>query len=176
MIIKEEKMKRYVKVFSIIALILFCAGTISCQGQAGKSTSAGPMAPDFTLKDLSGKDFSLSSTKGKVVILDFWATWCPPCRMEIPHFEALYKEYKDKGLEVVGVALDQGGASDVIPFAQANAITYPVVIGDNDVTARYGGIRGIPTTFILDRNGAIVEKFVGYRDKAVFEEAIKKLL
>jgi cytochrome c biogenesis protein CcmG, thiol:disulfide interchange protein DsbE len=169
-------MKGYLKVLTVMALVFFCAGTISCRGQAGKTTSAGPMAPDFTLKDLSGEDFSLSATNGKVVILDFWATWCPPCRMEIPHFEALYKEYKGRGLEIVGIALDQGGASDVIPFVKTNDVTYPIVIGNNDVAAAYGGIRGIPTTFILDRSGAIVEKFVGYREKEVFEEAIKKLL
>ncbi len=169
-------MKRYSKILSMVALLIFCAGIISCQGKAGKAADGEPMAPDFTLTDISGQEFSLSSTRGKVVILDFWATWCPPCRMEIPHFEALYKEYKGKGLEIIGVALDRGGASDVIPFVKANGVTYPVVIGGAEVTALYGGFRGIPTTFVLDRNGAIVEKFVGYREKETFEEAIKKLL
>lgn len=156
--------------FTIIALLFFTISTISCQAVTLS------IAPDFTLNDLNGKPFSLSQTKGKVVILDFWATWCPPCRMEIPHFESLYNEYKDKGLEVVGVALDKGGASSVKPFVEENGVTYPVLIGNQDVAARYGGIRGIPTTFLIDREGRIVEKYVGYTDKEVFESAIKKLL
>ncbi|MGD2279165.1 MAG: TlpA disulfide reductase family protein, partial [Candidatus Omnitrophota bacterium] len=117
-----------------------------------------------------------SSTRGKVVILDFWATWCPPCTAEIPHFVELYKEYRERGLEIVGVALDRGGASTVKPFAERNGMNYTVVIGDQRITADYGGIRGIPTTFVVDRQGRIAQKFVGYREKEVFEEAIKSLL
>jgi cytochrome c biogenesis protein CcmG/thiol:disulfide interchange protein DsbE len=134
------------------------------------------MAPDFTLNDLDGKPFRMSDTKGNVVILDFWATWCPPCRMEIPHFEALYRQYRANGLEIVGVALDRGGAKVVKPFVKDAGVTYPVVIGDQATANAYGGIRGIPTTFIIDRQGRIVEKAVGYRDKAFFESRIKELL
>ncbi|NQT33107.1 MAG: TlpA family protein disulfide reductase [Candidatus Omnitrophica bacterium] len=156
----------------LVSLLVTTAGLMSCQGQ-GPSGSAQAMAPDFTLKDLEGNPFSLSNVKGKVVILDFWATWCPPCRMEIPHFQALSTEYKDKGLVVIGIALDDGGAAVVGPFAKSNGVTYPILIGNQQVAAAYGGIRGIPTTFIIDRKGRIVEKYVGYRDKEVFESAIK---
>jgi cytochrome c biogenesis protein CcmG/thiol:disulfide interchange protein DsbE len=96
--------------------------------------------------------------------------------MEIPHFQELYEEYSSEGLVVVGIALDRGGAAVVKPFVTSNGVTYPVAIGGQDVANAYGGIRGIPTTFIIDREGNIVTKAVGYRDKAFFEEAIKDLL
>lgn len=171
-------------ILTMMLLISFISmGILSCDNVTATSdkaeeapVSANPLAPDFTLKDLEGNDFSLSETKGKVVILDFWATWCPPCRMEIPHFQELYEEYGDEGLVVLGVALDRGGAADVKPFVEANGVTYPVVIGDQQVVSAYGGIRGIPTTFIIDRQGGIVSKAVGYRDKNFFETAIRKLI
>ena len=150
--------------------ILFIAGCASAQQQAQTK------APDFTLPDLNGKAFSLSELEGKVVILDFWATWCPPCVMEIPHFIDLYKEYKGQGLEVVGVSLDRGGVKVVKSFVEKNEMTYPVVIGNQKVAEDYGGIRGIPTTFVINRQGYIVKKFVGYRDKKVFESIIQQLL
>ncbi|RKY41457.1 MAG: hypothetical protein DRP85_06270 [Candidatus Makaraimicrobium thalassicum] len=159
----------------VILLLFISAGLLSCQGQTASDNTAA-MAPDFTLKDLDGNFFRLSGTKGKVVILDFWATWCPPCRMELPHFQSLYEEYKGKGLVIVGVALDRGGTAVVRSFTEAGGITYPIVIGDQRIASTYGGIRGIPTTFVIDRQGRIVEKFVGYRGREVFESLIRKLL
>ncbi|MGB2879908.1 MAG: TlpA disulfide reductase family protein [Candidatus Omnitrophota bacterium] len=161
--------------FIPMTLVLFlAAGLVSCQPV--KTESGLGMAPDFTLNDLDGKPFRFSSTRGKVVILDFWATWCPPCKAEIPHFVELYMDYKRQGLEIVGVSLDRGGAATVMPFARQFSINYPIVIDDQKVTQDYGGIRAIPTTFVIDRQGRIVEKFVGYRGKEILEEAIKKLL
>ncbi len=159
--------------------VLLCSfaliSLISCQAQTA-SGEVGSKAPDFTLRDLSGDPYSLADTRGKVVILDFWATWCPPCRMEIPHFVALQDEYGSRGLQVIGVALDRGGVSAVKSFAAANGINYKVLIGDQNVTSAYGGIRGIPTTFIIDRKGIITQKATGYRDKAFFEDAIRDLI
>lgn len=165
-------MRKRGSIFRVMAMVaVIMALFTSCSvGQSGKK------APDFTLTDLEGDRFTFSSTRGKVVILDFWATWCPPCRMEIPHFQELYEEYGDSGLEIVGVALDKGGASTVGPFAREMGITYPVVMGNTEVASLYGGVRAIPTTFIIDRDGVIVSKAVGYRDKAFFEEIIKELL
>jgi thiol-disulfide isomerase/thioredoxin len=133
-------------------------------------------APNFTLPRIGGGTFSLSSFKGKVIIVDFWATWCPPCRMEIPHFIDLYNEYRDKGLEIVGVTLDEGGESVVSEFRDQYKINYTLVLGDEKVAQNYGGIRGIPTTFIIDKKGNIVNKHIGYTDKQVFEDEIKSLL
>ena len=160
---------------SVAAILLGSASLVSCQSRGGAST--GPAAPDFTLQDINGNEYNFASeTRGKVVILDFWATWCPPCRMEIPHFQELHEEYAGKGLEVIGVSLDQGGVSVVSSFARDNGVTYTMLMGDRQVANLYGGVRGIPTTFVIDRSGGIVEKYVGYRSKEVFEEAIKKLL
>lgn len=133
-------------------------------------------APDFALKDLDGKQVKLSDFKDKVVILDFWATWCPPCRNEIPHFIELQQKYGSKGLTVVGVSVDQGGAKVVKPFAAAWKINYPMLLADDRVGEAYGGIRYLPTTFIIDRGGQIVKRLVGYQSKDVFEREIEPLL
>jgi cytochrome c biogenesis protein CcmG/thiol:disulfide interchange protein DsbE len=133
-------------------------------------------APMFTLQDLNGQDVSLSDFEGKVVILDFWATWCPPCKAEIPHFIELYKQYKDKGLVVIGIALDQEGIDIIKPFVQKYGIEYPVLLPDGQVAKAYGGINSIPTTFVIDSAGNVRQKYVGYRDKSVFEADIKELL
>lgn len=110
------------------------------------------------------------------MVLNFWATWCPPCRAEIPDFIAVREGLKTQGFEIIGVSLDEGGANDVIPFAQEFAITYPLVLGNQDVVNRYGGIRGIPTSFLIDREGTIVQKWPGMIDKATLERAVKAVL
>ena len=133
-------------------------------------------APDFTLPELAGNSLTLSDFKGKVIILNFWATWCPPCRMEIPDFVELYEKYKDEGLLIIGVNLDGGDSRSVKQFSEKYKINYPIVLGNVKVTEDYGGIRAIPTTFVIDRNGNIREKYVGYRPRAIFEDQAKKLL
>ena len=133
-------------------------------------------APSFTLQNINGEKVSLSDFSGKVVILDFWATWCPPCKEEIPHFIELYEQYKDEGLAVIGIATDREGVSVVKPFVQKYGIQYPVLISDGQAATAYGGIVSIPTTFIIDSAGNIRQKYVGYRDKSVFEADIKKFL
>ena len=132
-------------------------------------------ALQFSLLDINGKEVSLADFKGKVIILDFWATWCPPCREEIPHFIELYDKYKDKGLEVIGIALDRNKET-VDTFIDKSNINYTVLMGDEEVSDLYGGIQSIPTTFILDRDGNIRNKYIGYRDKEVFESDIQELL
>ncbi|GAG07168.1 unnamed protein product, partial [marine sediment metagenome] len=140
------------------------------------STTGGKPAPAFTLQDLNGKNVSLSDFRGKVVVLDFWATWCPPCVKEIPHFIELYEQYKDKGFEIVGISLDRAGISVVKSFVQKYQIKYPIMMTDGRVDKAFGGIPSIPTTFLIDSAGNISKKYVGYNSKAVFEADIKKLL
>ncbi|MFZ0388889.1 MAG: TlpA disulfide reductase family protein [Calditrichia bacterium] len=140
------------------------------------TNTGGPKAPDFTLRNSSGKEIRLSDYKGKVVILDFWATWCGPCRMEIPSFVEMRENYNDKGLEIIGVSLDRDGWQAVNPFVQQYKINYPIVLGTQQIVADYGGINAIPTTFIINKNGEIVDKVIGYKPKSYFENTIQKLL
>ncbi len=143
---------------------------------ATPSVSGRSQAADFHLTDLYSKPVSLSTSRGKVVILDFWATWCPPCREEIPHFKELYAQYKSRGLEIIGLSMDQGGVGVVKSFVANYGVSYPVALATPQVVEAYGGIRGIPTTFVIDKQGGIAKKYVGYQPKEVFEQDIRKLL
>ncbi len=132
-------------------------------------------APDFELENTNGEKIKLSDYKGKIVIVDFWATWCPPCREEIPDFVQLQKEYKSD-LQILGVSLDTGTKSDVIPFMKEHKMNYPVVFGTMEVVRDYGDIQSIPTTFVIDQKGNVVNSFVGYHKKSVFKAEIERLL
>ena len=136
----------------------------------------GRIAPNFTLQDLSGNEVNLADFQGKVVLLDFWATWCPPCVQEIPHLVELYEEYKEQGFEMVGISVDRDGIDVVKSFVEQHQVNYPILMDDRSVTQFYGGISSIPTTFLIDREGRIQKKYVGYRDKSVFEADIKTFL
>ena len=133
-------------------------------------------APEFSLKDSSGIERKFSDFKGNVVIIDFWATWCPPCREEIPHFVELYNQYKDQGLEIIGVSMDQSPERVIPGFIEKNNINYTILFGEDKVYDLYGGINAIPTTFIVDKDGNLVRKYIGYKEKGVFEQDIKELL
>ena len=155
---------------SIFVLVIFMLGACS----QGSAIEIGTKAPDFSLADINGKTVSLSAFDGKVVILDFFASWCPPCRQEIPDFIELEKSYGDKGFAMVGVALVNAGEAK--EFAGKMGINYPVLVDDGKVSETYGPIRSIPTTFIIDKNGKIVKMYIGFRPKDVFEADIKELL
>lgn len=131
-------------------------------------------APHFELKDLNGKTVRLSDFSGKVVVLDFWATWCGPCKKGIPEFVELQKTYSKLGVTIVGIALDDYDA--VKKFYQDYKMNYPVLMGTNDIVKLYGGIRGIPTAFIIGKDGTIRQRYEGYRPKEVFEKEIKTAL
>jgi peroxiredoxin len=146
----------------------------SAPHQSSDSPTMNVAAPQFTLTDIGGRPVSLSNYRGKVVILDFWAPWCPPCRREIPDFIVLQNQYASQGLQVIGIGLDQ--PNNVASFVQQQGINYPVVVGDDAISSLYGGVSGIPTTFIIDKQGNIKNRFVGFTSKGVFEEELKKLL
>jgi peroxiredoxin len=132
-------------------------------------------APDFTLPLIDGGQLQLSSYRGKVVLLDFWATWCVPCREETPHFVELQQKYGGQGLQIIGVSMDDS-TDPVHTFYQQFHMNYPVVMGTADVGAAYGGVLGLPIAFIIDRDGLIYAKHIGATDAAVFEKDITTLL
>jgi thiol-disulfide isomerase/thioredoxin len=133
-------------------------------------------APDFILSSTEGNEIKLSDYEGKIVILDFWATWCGPCRMGIPDLVDIQKQYKDK-LVVIGISLDQAATvKQVIPFIKEFSINYPVVYGTEKVVVDYGYIEAIPTTFILDPQRKVVDKFIGLVPKSVYVDRIEKMI
>jgi len=134
-------------------------------------------APPWALKDPDGKPVSLSQFKGKVVVLDFWATWCTPCKAEIPGYIELQKKYAAEGLVFVGVSVDQDGEQIVKKFIKDYGINYTIVLaGDSDIQSAYGDVSMIPTTFIIDRQGQIRDKKVGKEETADYEKQILAVL
>ncbi|MDP4219700.1 MAG: TlpA disulfide reductase family protein [Bacteroidota bacterium] len=133
-------------------------------------------APEFTLKDVNGKTVSLSDYRGKIVVLNFWATWCGPCRKEIPDFIELQNTYGKDGLQFIGIALDQEGVEKVKPFNDKYKISYPILIGNNDIADKYGGMNAIPVTFLIDRKGLIRAHYIGMRQKADLESMALALM
>lgn len=150
--------------FLLKFFLIFCLGLIwvflltQCAKEK-KSPSA--LAPDFTLKTLDGEEIILSQLKGKVVLLDFWATWCGPCREAIPHLIQLYKAYRENGFEVIGMSLDKGDGAVVRNFAKSMDIPYPIVMAPEEVVRNYR-VTSIPTTFILDKEGKIRQRITGF--------------
>src|SRR5437879_8186901 len=142
----------------------------------GSSHGGKPIAISPTPIVTESVQQSLDAFKGKVVILDFWATWCGPCRMEIPHFVRLQSKYRAQGLAIVGLSLDADGEKSVRPFADEHDVNYTMLLANGETANLYGGVVGIPTTFVLDRQGRIVKKFIGVMPPEAFEEAIRPLL
>jgi peroxiredoxin len=132
-------------------------------------------APDFTLPRIDGGQLQLSSYRGKVVLLDFWATWCVPCREETPHFVQLQQKYGDRGLQIIGVSMDDS-SDPVRTFYEQFHMNYPVVMGTAETGSAYGGVLGLPIAFLIDRNRGIHFKHMGATDPAVFENDITTLL
>ena len=154
------------------ALVLLMPIFILCACAGGIEASS--VAPDVSLFDMDGNTVQLSDFKGKVIILNFFASWCPPCRQEIPDFIELQTQYAGQGFVMIGVSLTP--ADNVKPFAEKMGINYTVLIGDDKAQAAYGLIRSIPTTFLIDKEFNIAQKYIGYRPREVFESGIKELL
>jgi thiol-disulfide isomerase/thioredoxin len=133
-------------------------------------------APDFSLESLDGKTTRLSDFRGKAVLLNFWATWCGPCKIEMPWFVDFQKQYGSQGLQIVGVAMDDASKEDIGKFAKDMGVNYPILIGKEAVGDQYGGVPALPETFLIARDGKIVDKIIGLRGKAEIEDAIKEAL
>jgi cytochrome c biogenesis protein CcmG/thiol:disulfide interchange protein DsbE len=146
---------------------------------------AAPLAPDFTLKDLDGKDVSLSQYKGKVVLINFWATWCDPCRIEIPWLIEMQQKYGDKGFTVLGVAMDEEGKSVVAPFVakerfdvngQKLPMIYPILLGNDAMADKFGGLLGYPTSILISRDGKQIKRITGLLTYEEISKAIESQL
>jgi len=133
-------------------------------------TSEFPEAPDFVLEDLNGNEITLDDFEGKVLFINFWATWCPPCREEIPGFVEVYETYSENGMEILGVSLDQRGVEVVKKFAEMYDVNYPMAMGTTQFVQDYQPGQYIPTTIIIDPEGRIRDRHVGYLDKATLEQ------
>lgn len=162
---------------AIAGAVGYTACTPGRTAHAGaKSAEKRQIAPDFKLKDADGKVVQLSDYRGKVVLLNFWATWCGPCKMEIPWFIDFERAKKDKGFEVLGVSMDEDGWNAVRPYVAEMHVNYRVVIGDDRTADSYGGLEALPTTFVLDRQGRVASTHIGVPTKKELENVIDELL
>ena len=141
-----------------------------------KSARDRKMAPDFALADSSGKTVRLSDFRGRAVLLNFWATWCAPCKLEIPWFIEFKHSYRDRDFAVVGVSMDEDGWKVVNPYIENVKVNYPVVIGNDDVSRSFGGVESLPATLLIDKVGRIASLHVGLYGKSDYEAEIKALL
>lgn len=166
------------KTLPAIGLTLAMVCALSWTGCAKKSRkSSSKPAPEFALKDANGRTVHLSDYRGKVVLLDFWATWCGPCKIEIPWFIDFEREFKDQGFAVLGVSMDEDGWRVIKPYVQSMKMNYRVLLGDDAVSTAYGGLDSLPTTLLIDRQGKIASVHVGVsQGKEEFKNAISQLL
>ncbi len=150
-----------------------------------KDSSKLPNEPDVTFKNLEGQDVPLAGFKGKVLVVNFWATWCEPCQTEIPWMIDFQQKYAEKGFSMLGVAMDDEGKSVVQPFVQKTqfdvdgrkeTMNYPIVLGNDDLAAKFGGLIGLPTTVVITRDGKIHRRFIGMVGHDELEKEIKALL
>ncbi len=181
---KKQRSWIYTGFFIALIIVLFVVNNSGSEPEQGPyppnyvpaAQRRSAAAPDFSLPTTDGKILKLSDYRGKIVILDFWATWCPPCRKGIPDLIDIKKRYGSKGVEIIGISVDTDTKDEVIPFMKEKGINYPVVYGNQNVYMQYGGIRAIPTTFVIDKEGKIVASYEGLVPKVTYENHIKRIL
>ena len=142
---------------------------------AGANLKGNP-APEFALQSLDGKTIHLADYRGKAVLLNFWATWCEPCKIEMPWFVELQNQYGPEGFQVVGIAMDDASQEDISKFARNMGVNYPILIGKEDVGDAYGGVQFLPATFYIGRDGKVMDKVFGLKGRSEIEDDIKKAL
>ena len=190
---KNQK-NRWLKIALVLALLSIAVGCDTGKSSASESPkvatgtngipSLGP-APTVSFQNLSGQTVDLSQYRGKVVLVNFWATWCEPCRAEIPELIQFQQKYGNKGFTVLGVAMDQEGKSVVAPFVakpqfqvggQDVAMDYPIVLGNDKLATKFGGIIGLPTSYVISKNGQVVKRVIGMIDQQGINRLIQRLL
>jgi peroxiredoxin len=165
--------KRAAVLIAVVGLV--AAVYFSFRSRAAHKQPAELSAPNLTLTDLSGQTISFASYKGEVVLVNFWAVWCAPCREEIPQFIALQEKYRSRGFQAVGISLDDPEAT-LRDFCREHKVNYPVVMGDQKIAEDFGGVLGLPTTFLIGRDGRIQAKYAGATDFAKLNQEITTLL
>jgi peroxiredoxin len=174
--------KRDPVILVVVAMVVSLMLVFGIQKARHKSnsTASGKLlnqpAPDFALTSLDGKTLKLSDYRGKAVLLNFWATWCEPCKIEMPWFVDLQKKYGPQGLQVLGVAMDDAPAKDISDFAQKMGVNYPIVLGKEEVGTQYGGVQYLPSTFYISRDGKIMDRVFGLVSRSEIEGNIQKAL
>ena len=175
-----------VRVVLKVAAVLAAAALVACGGNAAKpAAQEGPLVPDVTMKGLDGKDLTLAQLRGRVVLVNFWATWCEPCRIEIPWLIEYQQKYGPRGFTVLGVAMDDEGKKAVEPYVQKErfdvngrqtAMNYPIVLGNEAVAEKFGGLIGFPTSVLISRDGKKVKTIIGIVSYDKMAKAIEDLL
>ncbi len=168
----------FVLAFAGAALLYRFAGrgTSSAEETTAARSSSASTAPAFSLTDVDGNVVHSSSLRGKPLVINFFATWCPPCREEIPGFVEVYNKYKDRGFELVGISLDDDTGEHLAAFVARHQIDYRILRGDSATARAYGGVTALPTTFFIARNGTIREVHIGAVDRDTFDREVQKLL
>jgi peroxiredoxin len=176
---RRKPVVTFVVAMVVMVMVLFGierAGRSAGHLGATRADVEDKVAPDFTLQSIDGKTVRLSDFRGKAVLLNFWATYCAPCRIEMPWFVELQKQYAAEGLQVVGVAMDDARPDDIEKFANELGVNYPILVGQETVGNAYGGVQFLPSTFYIGRDGKVVDKVFGLKTKNEIEENIKKTL
>ena len=169
-----RSIRRWVLFAAAVAVLISCTG-IPDDAHV-KTERERKATPDFSLKDATGSTVKLSDYKGKVVLLNFWATWCGPCKIEIPWFMEFQKTYKDRDFAVLGVSMDEDGWDSVKPYVEEHKMNYRVLLGNDQVSQLFGSIDSLPTTIVIDREGRIASMHVGLVAKKTYEHEIEQLL
>jgi len=181
---RESVVKRDPVIIIVVAMVvtvMIVFGFQVARRNSGQTVNAGPSmtglaAPDFTLQSLDGKTVHLSDFRGKGVLLNFWATWCQPCKIEMPWFAELQKQYGPQGLQIVGIAMDDASPKEIGEFAHDLGVNYPILVGKEEVGNAYGGVQFLPATFYIGRDGKVVDKVFGLKGRGEIEDGIKKAL
>jgi len=160
----------------VAAAMLYFGMHMARRSETTPGIAKSTAAPDFTLESLDGKSMRLSDLRGKAVLLNFWATWCGPCKIETPWLVELQNQYGQNGLQVVGVEMGDDSKEEITKFMKDMGVNYPVLIGKEAVGEAYGGVPALPETFFIGRDGKIVDKIIGLKGKGEIEDSIKKAL
>ncbi len=166
-------MFRYLKMIIVLGLfsagLLFTACGSKSDGDARKKAAVESVLPAFSLLNMQGESVDSQQFAGAVLVVDFWATWCKPCIHEIPAYNKLYEKYRDKNFKLIGITMDSGDLSQILPFAEKNNMAYPIYLGNQSATVPFGGVEGYPKTFVVDQKGNILKSFLGAGEGKVEE-------